>query len=111
MDNLTPQFIAGFYTGEGYFNIQNIPSPTGKVHKGFCIGLHVHGNDLALIRHIQSSMQGIGHVTIRKNTNIQYRIHKGQELEYFVEIISPFLKGNKAKQFRVWLSCFYAYKL
>lgn len=100
---MNEQFIAGFFTGEGYFSIVKI----GK-YKGFLVGVHLKDNDLMLLQSIKDFL-GIGNITIKKNNLIHYRITKSSEIRVFIDKISPYLRGHKLEQFNNWLSVFNQY--
>lgn len=100
---MNEQFIAGFFTGEGYFSIVKV----GK-YKGFLVGIHLKNNDIELLNSIYSYL-GIGNVTIKKNGFIHYRITKSSEIRIFIEKICPHIKGHKLDQFNTWLIIFNQY--
>jgi len=108
---MTDDFIAGFWTGEGYFYLQSIRNVyKGKCHYcvAFSAGVHMSKIDGNLLKKIMKHLK-IGKVSPRKGGCFQYRIHKRKDLIKFAERIGNKLNGNKYKQFESWFGTLLAY--
>lgn len=84
---MTNDWVAGFFSGEGYFNIQNI-----GCYKSFSVGITQNIRNLELLNDIKNYLS-IGKVELRKVNACHWRIHKQREVEIFCEEIIPHLEG------------------
>ena len=99
---MTNEFIAGFFTGEGYFYVQNI----GK-YKGFQLGIHLDIVDLPLLREIQMHL-GYGYINILEKS-CSFRISKASDINRFLNDVGTHIAGNKKRQMFVFACEFNEY--
>ena len=93
---MTDQFIAGFFSADGYFSKQ---VNSGRYY--FSIGVKKKIESKQLLTDIKEYLE-IGSIT-ECNGYISYRITKRKELDVFIDRICPLLQGYKMVQFNNWI--------
>jgi hypothetical protein len=99
---LTDEFIAGFYSGEGFTYIGLVNKEKG--YYSVQIGMHLHIRDKELLENIRDFI-GVGVVKTRNNNTkngktqtVQYRISNRKDCLTFAKRIFPLCHGYKVKQ-------------
>jgi hypothetical protein len=104
-DTLSIPFIAGFYSGEGWFYSQTPKSGFTQ----FQIGIKTHARDTSLLQSIRNTLQ-CGYIVKRKDGYVHYLIHKYADMLKFIELVGPHLAGYKKEQFNKFCYILREYK-
>lgn len=110
---LTKEFIAGFVCGEGSFSQWKV-TYNEKQYKVFRFCITQHEREVGLLQELRDSL---GYGIVRKKSSpknnpifVEYMITRTRDLIKFYNWLSPFLKGNKAKQAVQWYQDLMEYK-
>src|SRR3990167_11159761 len=105
---MNDEFIAGFFTGEGFLSKQIIKNnKTKKEYLSFSVGLHLNNRDEVLLNKIKEYL-GYGNILICKPTRnkdgsfsvaCQWRTGRTNNLHDFSNRIGSLLLGHKKEQF------------
>lgn len=89
---LSDEWIAGFFSGEGYVNSQMV----GK-YKAFSVCISQHERNVSLMDSIRASLN-MGCVTKRKTNACHWRVHKQKDVERFCLTFIPLVHGHTKKK-------------